>query len=57
MKQNGGAYEPPKMKIYQFDDNDLILTVSGETTEPKTPDYAANALNQLFGGTNTTMME
>ena len=55
MKQNGGAYEPPKMKIYQFDDNDLILTVSGETTEPKTPDYAANALNELMGGTNTTM--
>ena len=55
MKQNGGAYEPPKMKIYQFDDNDLILTASGETTEPQTPDYAANALNQLFGGTNTTI--
>ena len=55
MKQNGGAYEPPKMKIYQFDDNDLILTASGGITEPKTPDYAANALNQLFGGTNTTI--
>lgn len=57
MKQNGGAYEPPKMKIYQFDDNDLILTASGGTNPPeaKTPDYAANALNQLFGGTNTTM--
>ena len=57
MKQNGGAYEPPKMKIYQFDDNDLILTASGETnpSEAKTPDYAANALNELFHGTTTTI--
>lgn len=58
MKQNGGAYEPPKMKIYQFDDNDLILTDSGGPTPPAPTvkaDYAANALNELMGGTNTTM--
>ena len=48
MKQ---AYEPLKMKVYRFDDNNLILTASGEPT----PDYAANALNQLMGGTNTTI--
>lgn len=58
MNQNVRSYEPPKMKIYQFDNNDLILTASGETKPPeevKTPDYAARALNQLMGGTNTTM--
>ena len=57
MNQNHRAYEPPKMKIYQFDDNDLILTASGGITEPETPtpDYAAKALNELMGGTNTTM--
>lgn len=53
MDRNGRAYEPPKAKIYRFDDNDLILTSSGETQ--RTPDYAANALNELFGGTNTTI--
>lgn len=26
-----------------------------EPPQPPTPDYAANALNQLFGGTNTTI--
>ena len=58
MNKNEKVYEPPKMKIYQFDDNDLILTASGETKPPeevKTPDYAARALNELMGGTNTTM--
>lgn len=56
MKQNGGAYEPPKMKIYQFDDNDLLLTDSGGPTPPAVPtDYAANALNELFHGTTTTI--
>ena len=63
MDRNGRAYEPPKAKIYRFDDNDLILTSSGGlddpttggTTEPKTPNYAANALNEWFGGTNTTI--
>lgn len=63
MKQNEKAYEPPKAKIYQFDDNDQILTASGgggtgstETPTPDpTPDYAARALNELMGGTNTTI--
>lgn len=49
MDGKGKEYEPPEVKIYRFDDNDLILTASGE------PDYAANALNALFGGTNTTI--
>lgn len=53
MNQNGKAYEPPKVKIYWFDHNDLILTASGE--EQRIANYAANALNQLFGGTNTTI--
>ena len=57
-------YEPPRLKIYQFDDNDQILTESGgingpgSTTTPTpdpTPDYAANALNEFMGGTNTTI--
>lgn len=54
MSKNERVYEPPKAKIYRFDDNDQILTASGGTTEP-VPEYAANALNQLFGGTNTTI--
>lgn len=53
MNKNGKAYEPPKMKIYQFDDNDQILTASGNI-EP-TADYAARALNDFMGGTNTTI--
>lgn len=55
---NNSVYEPPKATVYRFDHNDLILTASGddpsEPTTPSTPDYAANALNELFGGTNTT---
>ena len=47
------AYEPPKTRIYRFDDNDRILTESG-ITDPEY-DYAASALNDLFGGTNTTI--
>ena len=56
MNREQFAYEPPKTKIYRFDDNDRILTESGtpEPTPPD-PDYAANALNELFGGTNTTI--
>lgn len=48
MEEKGKEYEPPAVRIYRFDDNDLILTASGE-------DYAANALNALFGGINTTI--
>lgn len=58
MNKNEKVYEPPKMKIYRFDDNDRILTASGGggTTEPTpTANYAAKALNELFGGTNTTI--
>lgn len=63
MKRNAREYEPPRMKVYQFDDNDQILTASGGPNEPvlppdptptPTPDYAARALNDLMGGTNTT---
>ena len=43
-------YEPPKATIYRFDENDRILTDSGAT-----PNYAANALNEFLGGTNTTI--
>lgn len=64
MDKNRRAYEPPKMKIYQFDDNDQILTASSGTnpppvtpdpTQPPTPNYASRALNDLMGGTNTTI--
>ena len=56
MNKNRRAYEPPTMKVYPFDDNDEILTASGipDPVNP-TPDYAANALNKLMGGTNTTI--
>ena len=59
MSKNERAYEPPKAKIYRFDDNEQILTASGTTsptTPPEpTPNYAANALNEFMGGTNTTI--
>lgn len=48
-------YEPPKATIYRFDENDRILTASGGESVTPTPNYAANALNQLMGGTNTTI--
>ena len=47
-------YEPPKATINRFDENDRILTASGGLGT-RTSDYAANALNQLMGGTNTTI--
>lgn len=47
-------YEPPKATIYRFDENDRILTASGEPGT-LTANYAANALNELMGGTNTTI--
>lgn len=47
------------MQVFRFDDTEKILTDSGNpSTPPSTPDtpnYAANALNQLMGGTNTTI--
>ena len=64
MTKNGTTYEPPKAKVYRFDENDQILTASGGSggsgsgsSDPTTPpvDYAARALNELMGGTNTTI--
>lgn len=56
MNKNGKVYEPPKAKIYRFDDNDQILTDSSNTPDATpVPDYAARALNELMGGTNTTI--
>lgn len=55
MMKNSMAYEAPKAKVYRFDENDQILTASGDVTPEPTPNYAANALNQLLGGTNTTI--
>lgn len=59
MNKKEKGYEPPKMKAYCFDENEKILTSSTGITDPPdpepTPDYAANALNQLMGGTNTTI--
>lgn len=61
MNQKEMAYEPPKAKIYRFDDNDRILTAStgvgGGTADPSNPtaEYAANALNKWMSGTNTTI--
>lgn len=59
------VYEPPMMKIYQFDDESILTASSGsggstpgtDPTNPVTPtaDYAANALNQFMGGINTTI--
>ena len=46
-RQKSGFDVRLKVTLYRFDDNELILTASGE-------DYAANALNAFFGGTNTT---
>ena len=55
MTKNGMVYEAPKAKVYRFDENDQILTASGETT--MAPEYAANALNQLFNTKSTTIEE
>ena len=59
MKKNENTYAPPTAKVYQFDDNDRILTESGGGGDVPTPepvaDYAANALNDLMGGINTTI--
>ena len=56
MTKNGTTYEPPKARVYRFDENDKILTFSGTPTAPEpTAEYAANALNRLMNGTNTTI--
>ena len=57
MNKSGRAYEPPKAKIYRFDDNDQILTESGrvDPVPDPTAEYAANALNKFMSGTNTTI--
>ena len=56
MEEKEKKYEPPMMQVFRFDDTEKILTESGGPNPP-TPvsEYAANALNQLFGGTNTTI--
>ena len=57
MNTDEKVYEPPKAKIYWFDENEQILTESGlpEPAPVQTAEYAARALNQLMGGTNTTI--
>lgn len=56
MSKNEKIYEPPKMKAYQFDENDQVLTASNDGNGgDKVADYAASALNDLMGGTNTTI--
>lgn len=52
MKREQLAYDQPKTRIYRFDDNDRILTESGIV---ESAEYAANALNEYLGGTNTTI--
>lgn len=59
MNKKKNVYEPPKMKAYQFDEETVLTAssgggISGDPTNP-TADYAANALNQYMGGTNTTL--
>ena len=55
MTKNGMVYEAPKAKVYRFDENDQVLTASGDVSPTPTPNYAANALNKFMGGTNTTI--
>ena len=48
------------MQVFRFDDTEKILTASSGDITPPTPDtpvseYAANALNEFMGGTNTTI--
>lgn len=54
MSKERRKYEPPKTRIYRFDENERILTESGKPTPEPYADYAANALNLFMGGTNTT---
>ena len=55
MSKDGKAYEPPKATIYRFNENDRILTASGESVTNPAAEYAASALNGFMGGTNTTI--
>lgn len=57
MEEKEKKYEPPMMQVFRFDDTEKILTESGVTPPAltSTPDYAANALNEFMGGTNTTI--
>lgn len=57
MTKNGTTYEPPKAKVYRFDESDRILTSSSGVNPPPAPEanYAANALNIFMDGTNTTI--
>lgn len=56
MEEKEKKYEPPMMQVFRFDDTEKILTASGGTNPPAAVgEYAANALNQLMGGTNTTI--
>ena len=59
MNKNEKVYEAPKATIYRFDENERILTASGDVSVTPTPEptaeYAANALNAFMGGTNTTI--
>lgn len=53
MDKKKNTYAPPKGKVYQFDNNECILTESG--VMDSVVDYAANALNEFMAGTNTTI--
>ena len=55
MNKNRMEYEPPKTKIYRFDNTDRILTESGLPIPDPIATYAAEALNEFMGGTNTTI--
>lgn len=51
MEQKQHGYEPPKMKVYRFSDEEKALTDSGMPSG----NYAANALNVFMDGINTTL--
>lgn len=56
MEEKEKKYEPPMMQVFRFDDTEKILTASGGGYPPEpTPNFAANALNEFMGGTNTTI--
>lgn len=49
-------YEAPAMKVYNFGNNRVLTASGGRPEEPELlPNYAANALNDFMGGTNTTI--